>query len=279
MNLLYIFFFISKLFYSAYTYDINEANITLHLSGAAYCGKENYDTMKIYEPASEFQVKKIIYDAKSDLQGFIGYISNRQTIYVVFRGSSSGLNWIEDLEIKKVPYTTFTECNCEIHKGFYNSALDVKDTVISSVREMKQTLRYDTIIITGHSYAGAVSQIIGMEFINIGISCQVYNFGQPRVGDNKYAAFVNQKLSKYWRFTHNKDIVPHVPPMTGLDYVHSCGEIYENEKGDLRTCSMTNCEDPICADQYSLKETNGDDHEIYLQHSLHCEANAEIFVE
>lgn len=274
MNFFYILFAISHFVYSVASYNINEANVTLHLSGAAYCGKEYYNTMKIFEPANEFQMDTTVYDISTDLQGFIGYIANRKTIYVVFRGSSSALNWIEDLEIKKVPYTTFSTCNCEIHKGFYNSALAVKDMVIYSVTKLKQMLRYDTIIVTGHSYGAAVAQIIGMELVNLGLSCQVYNFGQPRIGDDKYAAFVNTKLKNYWRFTHNKDIVPHVPPMSGLDYVHSCGEIFENENGALKTCSMTNCEDETCADQYSLKETNGDDHMEYLQHSLECDANA-----
>jgi len=274
MNFFYILFAISHFIYSVASYNINEANITLHLSGAAYCGKDYYNTMKIYEPANEFHMDTIVYDITSDLQGLVGYIANRKTIYVVFRGSSSALNWVEDLEIKKVPYTTFAECNCEIHKGFYHSALAVKDMVVYSVTKLKNMLRYDTIIVTGHSYGAAVAQIIGMEFVNLGLSCQVYNFGQPRIGDDKYAVFVNTKLTNYWRFTHNKDIVPHVPPMSGLDYIHSCGEIYENEYGDLKTCSMNDCEDQTCADQYSLKETNGDDHKVYLQHSLECEANA-----
>ena len=277
MNLFCILFAISQFVYSVSSYNINEANITLHLSGSAYCGKENYNTMKLYEPANEFQIDTILHDITTDLQGFVGYIANRKTIYVVFRGSSSPLNWVEDLEIKKVPYTTFATCNCEIHKGFYNSALAVKDMVVYSVMKLNKMLRYDTIIVTGHSYGAAVSQIIGMELINLGILCQVYNFGQPRIGDDKYAAFVNSKLMNYWRFTHNKDIVPHVPPMTGLSYMHSCGEIFENEYGDLTTCSIKNCEDKMCADQYSLKETNGDDHKVYLQHSLDCEANAVIY--
>ena len=138
MNFFYILFAISHFVYSVASYNINEANVTLHLSGAAYCGKEYYNTMKIYEPANEFQMDTTVYDISTDLQGFVGYIANRKTIYVVFRGSSSALNWVEDLEITKVPYTTFAECNCEIHKGFYHSALAVKDMVVYSVTKLKK---------------------------------------------------------------------------------------------------------------------------------------------
>jgi hypothetical protein len=170
MNLFYLFFTISQFVTSLASYNLNEANVTLHLSGAAYCGKENYNAMKIYEPANDFQMDSILYDITTDLQGFVGYITNRKAIYVVFRGSSSTLNWIEDLEITKVPYATFSSCNCEIHKGFYNSALAVKDAVVYSVTKLKKMLKYDTIIVTGHSYGAAVAQIIGMELVNLGLS-------------------------------------------------------------------------------------------------------------
>ena len=267
----------SQFLYGVRSYNMNESNITVRLSGAAYCGKENYNTMKVFEPANEIKVDTILYDIKTDLQGFVGYMVNSKTIYVTFRGSSSGLNWIEDFRIEKIPYTTFPSCNCEIHKGFYDSALSVKDNVIHSVTKLIKILNYNTIIVTGHSYGAAVAQIIGMELLNVGILCQVYNFGQPRIGDDNYSKFVNSKLYDYWRFTHNKDIVPHIPPIYGLNYKHSCGEIFENEKGELTTCSNTDCEDPSCAQQYSLKETNGIDHKTYLNYSLDCDSNANTY--
>ena len=110
-----------------------------------------------------------------------------------------------------------------------------------------------------------------MELFAVGIINKVYNFGQPRVGDIKYASFVNTIIKDYWRFTHDKDLVPHIPPIDKLEYYHSCGEIFENFYGSLQTC--IECEDPLCADQYLVKETNIDDHRIYLGHELDCSAS------
>ena len=275
MYIMYFLFVCLILFLqSIRAYNLDEATIAVFLSGAAYCGKENYSNMTLRPPANELEVKRIIYDVKSDLQGYLGVISSRKNIYVVFRGSSSGLNWVKDLEIKKIPYDTFPDCNCNIHKGFYESTLAVKDEVIKEVKLLLSTRQYERVIVSGHSYGAGCSQIMAMELVKEDIpEVQVYNFGQPRIGDTTYANYVNKKMSNYWRFTHNKDIVPHVPTIKCIDYYHSCGEIFENESGQLHTCSMTECEDKTCADQYDLKETNGDDHKVYLQHPLTCESS------
>lgn len=77
-----------------------------------------------------------------------------------------------------------------------------------------------------------------------------------------YAGFVNKKIAEYYRTTHNKVIVPHVPPIEGFGYKHSCREIFEDSTRKLNVCSATNCEDPKCAHQFSLVQTNEDDHSI-----------------
>jgi hypothetical protein len=110
-----------------------------------------------------------------------------------------------------------------------------------------------------------------MELEKKGFRVEIYNYGQPRVGDAKYAGFVNTIISDYWRFTHNKDIVPHVPPISVFGYLHSCREVFEDENGVLKICSESNCEDPKCANQFSLAETNSNDHSFYLAHKVDCE--------
>jgi hypothetical protein len=110
-----------------------------------------------------------------------------------------------------------------------------------------------------------------MELVKMGINSQLYNYGQPRIGDTKYAGFVNTIIKDYWRFTHNKDIVPHLPPFAGFGYLHSCREVFEDETGILKICSETNCEDAKCANQYSLSETNSVDHSYYLGRRIDCE--------
>lgn len=251
-------------------YDPNQALINVWLSGAAYCDKSTYNKMILAGPATGFIYKKTLYDLKTDLQGYTGIIPSQKIIYVAYRGTSSISNWMSDLEVKQVPYKSYPECNCKIHYGFYLSALNVKNQTLESVTILRKENPNYNLIITGHSYGAAVSQIISMELLKEGIKSEIYNYGQPRIGDKKYADFVNTKLNHYWRFTHNKDIVPHLPPIEGFSYYHSCREVFENIDGKLQMCSDFLCEDPKCADQYSTSQTIVDDHYYYLNHRVQC---------
>jgi hypothetical protein len=259
----------------SYSFIIQTANISVWLSAAAYCGKDNYSTMKLSGPASGFLVKESLHDVKSDLQGYIGILPNLQKIFVVFRGSSSTRNWIEDFEIKKTEYTTYPYCNCKVHDGFYSSAKEVSNRTVEIVKLLHYKYKYD-IIITGHSYGAAVSQLISLELLYNNIENEVYNFGQPRIGDNNFANFVNTQQKNIWRITHNKDIVPHLPPIKGFEFMHSCREVFEDETGNIKVCSENNCEDDSCSMQYKLKDTNTADHSIYLGHNMNCESSVNI---
>lgn len=261
----------------------DELMAAVWLSGAAYCGKEKYKTMQLMGPAKGFVCKDTLYDKTTDLQGYIGVLPGMENIYVVIRGSSSVMNWLDDFEVKQVPYESYPECGCNVHNGFYRSALGVANKTIQVVRALKRQLPGYSVVVTGHSYGASCGQLLAMELEKAGLKPKLFNYGQPRVGDKKYAGFVNALLGgggvggsggssgSYYRITHNKDIVPHVPPMDGFGYYHSCTELFEDVNGGLKTCSEVQCEDPSCADQYKLTETNTEDHSVYLGHVMSCE--------
>jgi hypothetical protein len=267
-----IFLFLSLLgFAKSVSLDLGQLNTGVWLSGASYCGKDKYKSMILGGPASGFVYKETLYDVKTDLQGYIGTLATTKSIYVVLRGSSSTMNWLDDFEVKQVPYTTYPECNCNVHYGFYRSALGVSNITVETVKSLQKLYPTYSVVVTGHSYGASCGQLIAMELERNGIETKLYNYGQPRVGDKKYADFANTVIREYYRATHNKDTVPHVPPIEGFGYYHSCREVFEDVTGKLTTCSEVNCEDPKCADQYSLIQTNTDDHSVYLGHPLYCE--------
>lgn len=254
------------------TMNIQVANISVYLSAQAYCDKSNYNTMTMKGPAAGFSVQSVFHDTLSDMQGYVGILPSTQTTYVVFRGSSSVRNWIDDFEVRKTPYISFSgKCtDCNVHNGFY----EMTQRLFPSIREAVYAIASNHLVVTGHSEGAAVAQLTCMEFQSKQqskqIDCELYNFGQPRIGDAAYATFANKVLPELWRFTHNRDMVPHVPLMTEMDYYHSCGEIFEDAAGKLTQCSVIDCEDAACADQYALKDTNTADHSIYLGHPLDC---------
>jgi hypothetical protein len=292
---IFSFFFLHSLFFLSFPNEITkneitkneiieqeQINVCVWLSGASYCSKDEYSTMNIGGPASGFVYKDTLHDLKTDLQGYIGILENTQSIYVVLRGSSSIMNWLDDFEVKLVPYTTFPECNCNVHYGFYRSALGISNKTISNIETLMKQYPSYSVIVTGHSYGASCALLLAMELERNGIHTKVYNYGQPRVGDTNYAKFVNTILPVYYRLTHNKDIVPHVPPIKGFGYLHSCGEIFEDSNGKLTLCNVFDntttesnllCEDPLCADQYTLSQTNIQDHSSYLQHFMGCQGS------
>lgn len=259
--LYFLFFFVLT---RTYAYDEKVMNTSLWLSSAAYCGKDKYSTMELTEYAKGFKVNTIIYDKTTDLQGFVGVLPSTNTIYVSFRGSSSMKNWVDDAEVLKVDYKTYPECDSKVHDGFYKSCENVKEEVVTSVVQLYKQYK-NPVIVTGHSYGAAVSQLMAMELYKNGIRSIVYNFGQPEIGNANFAECVNYILGPdLHRVVHDRDTVPHLP---GVGYYHSCGEIFEDKNGILRTCI---CNDPTCSDQYNLFETNTADHSIYLGHTLDC---------
>jgi hypothetical protein len=249
-------------------YDPQTALTSVWLSGAAYCGKDMYYNMNLGGPSQGFKTHIALYDYKSDLQGYTGVLIDKKQIYAVFRPFKF-INWLDS---KQVLYNSIECLDCKVHNGFYKSSLAVKDDVLLSIRGLKKKYPNYEIIVTGHSYGAACAQLIGMELVANGFQdVSIYNFGQPRVGNKIFANYVETKLAdKLWRFTHNKDVVPHLPTN---DYLHSSREIFETEDGYLRLCSDYVGEDPKCADQYALKETNTADHLIYLRHNMTCEAS------
>jgi hypothetical protein len=110
--------------------------------------------------------------------------------------------------------------------------------------------------------------------LKAGISpVSLYNFGQPRVGDKGFASLSSATLPTF-RVTHYQDVVPHIPLSTGMDFYHACTEEFEDKDGSVRTCkssASSYCEDPSCADQFPISQTNVDDHLIYLGLPVHCE--------
>ena len=278
MNMFFIVSYFVFFFYISdpvSAYDVHQSQISVWLSGAAYCDKEHYDSMIVGGPAHNFELAAILYDPKTDLQGFTGINKSEQTIYVAFRGSSSILNWIDDAEAVRITYDTFPDCDCSVHSGFYKATNHLKKGTIESVIKLQQKYGFHNVVVTGHSLGAAIAQLISMELYAVNIDNQVFNFGQPRIGNSDYAAFVNKLTAGIlWRFTHNKDPVPHIP-FTSLGYLHACREVFEQESGVLTECSNTNCEDPSCANQYSFSKTKASDHEYYLEHYLDCEASTE----
>ena len=177
-------------------YTDQQAKISLELSQNAYCGHGHYLSHTYTGAASGFVATKSLYSGIwQDTEGFVGYLPSDSSIYVSFRGSLTIQNWITDLSIAKTKYNSFPDCNCEVHSGFYGATMSVFPDVLAEVKRLQSLHKTYAVKVTGHSLGGALAQLTSMELIKNGIHATMINFGQPRVGDDAYAAYSNKKLT------------------------------------------------------------------------------------
>lgn len=133
------------------------------------------------------------------------------------------------------------------------------------------------LVIAGHSLGGAVAALAGIEFKLRGWNPHITTFGEPRIGNQALADYIDEKFNLvlppwsrsfasddtnddssadryplYHRVTHINDPVPLLPP-SSLDYRTHAGEIFISKidlppsVSDLRFCFGDT--DPICSAQ------------------------------
>lgn len=93
-----------------------------------------------------------------------------------------------------------------------------------------------------------------------------YTYGQPRVGDNGFAKYYQNRITEHIRVTHHQDPVPHVPNewMGHSGYWHMTLEVFyaHDPNGTYVICDGSG-EDPHCSDKY-LTDLNVLDHLDYM---------------
>jgi hypothetical protein len=103
-------------------------------------------------------------------------------------------------------------------------------------------------VFTGHSLGGALASLSAVKLAEENIvswnQTKIVTFGQPRVGNNVFANYLNSKPVEKARVTTRGDIVTISPGLT-LGYSHSQHIIHKTLSGQSIKCSDT-MEDPVC---------------------------------
>lgn len=228
--------------------------IAVQLSANTYCD----DFYTTYNRAVDLGFNMDVWFSMSDYDtnGYI--VHNNEYTVTTLRGSHSPQNWIDDFDLRLIDYNL---CNdCQVHEGFYNYAMSALDVVNITLRNYPD----HTHIFTGHSLGSSVIFLANELRHNYDLDTYVYTFGSPRVGNEDFALFTNKLMEgRSYRYTHYKDIVPHVP--TVARFTHYDLEYYENEYGNVTSI----CEND-CSQQFHIYETNVDDHMWYLNRYMGC---------
>jgi predicted lipase len=86
-----------------------------------------------------------------------------------------------------------------------------------------------TILTTGHSLGAALSIIAAIRIkAQYHKKTVIHNFGSPRLANPALAHYINARIDTIYRVVHNRDIVPHLPPLA-FGYQHPAYEVFWNE--------------------------------------------------
>ncbi|HKE86456.1 MAG TPA: lipase family protein [Vicinamibacterales bacterium] len=167
-----------------------------------------------------------------DTQGFV--VENDEAIVVAFRGTQPRhpVDWLSD---GRVVQATWAHTVGKVHKGFYEALRAVwGDGQVLPRRLVGRGNR--TVWITGHSLGGALAELCAARacfdpaITSVPIQ-GIYTFGQPRVGDEAFAALLHQKLgARTFRFVNDRDIVPRVP-FFSMGYRHYGNQTFFDKVG------------------------------------------------
>lgn len=210
----------------------------------------------------------------SDSCGYIAlsHSPNPKRIIVAFRGTYSVTNTIIDLSAVPQGYVPYPDpqddarggnageqnkCfNCTVHAGFLASWQTARDTVIPHIKAVKERYPDYKVVLVGHSLGGAVAALAGLEMQIRGWNPQVTTFGEPRIGNEALARFLDDRFNltasrtdsmgkerrghtmflddilqdgdedvQYRRVTHANDPVP-LLPLEEWGYEMHAGEIF-----------------------------------------------------
>jgi hypothetical protein len=161
-------------------------------------------------------LKKIswITNKETDTQGYVAI--NTDTIYIVWRGSSSINDFLRDANVRRVPFLKDGEL---VHVGFlnaFNSIKDYLDKVIeNSFRKIGGINKIKNIVICGHSLGGALATLTAYHFcekyLDLKDKVQKISIGSPRVGNDEFKKNYNKLVPFTLRVVNDSDIVARIP--------------------------------------------------------------------
>ena len=214
--------------------------------------------------------------------------ADTEQIAIAFTGTAEKLQLIDELvNSGSVPYPGISEGEAMsyFYKNYYYSFQDDLHTQLMSLSSSYSGYSY---LYTGHSLGGALAVLAALETYTNGYldaPPTVYTYGQPRVGNQAYAESLNANLPNLYRAVHNKDIVPHIPPMIDFNLAalpqqdqfilysgqqeendvvvskfglfwgprHGGREIWYNQDfTSFIRCSLTESEDVACSDSLTI---------------------------
>jgi hypothetical protein len=223
-------------------------------ASTSYCNSDQINSWNCPVCNDENKLEKIQYIQNNDqnLSGFIGYRDGK--IVISFKGIDGFASLAKEFNPTTVDMQLNNGQTAQVHSEFYSACQSIISNVVSSLETVKNEYPDASVYLTGHSLGGAVALLASIELESRGIvgwdKLNVYTFGQPRVGDQVFADFLNSRSgATFLRITNKFDMIPSLPPRL-LSYTHhQYIALYEDNK--RQECSKAE-EEEKCFAFYSV---------------------------
>lgn len=171
------------------------------ISKAALMCKLSYDDVAAWPDDTEV-IKK--FDTKLGMQAYVVACHATKTVFCVFRGSDQYVDWL--FNVFAVPNTKGVHIG---YKHVYSSIGASIEDCIAAALAKKKCSGY-SVVSTGHSMGGALSQLLAYALIKRNIRCTVLTFGSFCVGRKRFQRKLSNNGVHCMHYRLTGDIVPRI---------------------------------------------------------------------
>jgi broad specificity phosphatase PhoE len=203
-------------------------------------------------PANNTILGTAVSIGKYNARGLVSYSNPLNTIFVTFRptrGIADAAQFLkQDLSEAdwNIPgqnsQSTFGVPNLKVHTGYEEIYVEMRNEIQATIDRLQNAQPNAQIVFIGHSLGGALAEFAAVDYQNRKQNWDritLYSFGQPRLGNDEWAKYVNARQFKMYRIVRMGDPIPDVPALS-LGYVHSSDPYYILDTGMIIPCPPDN---------------------------------------
>ncbi len=177
---------------------------------------------------------------RREIPVYLGFVlSSSEHNIIVFRGTQTGSEWVNNLAAISMPYTDprSRQYFGKVHEGFIRNYLKI---VKPLPREI--ALKLDPSLpcyITGHSLGASLAVLCALDLAlnapKLRPNLNLYTYASPRVGDATFAKLHSKMIPNSYRIANLCDTFTLVPPTKGLGTFLHVGQQWSflSPQGDI----------------------------------------------
>ena len=201
----------------------------MRFSAASYVKKEMGTVLETWtcdlcrDNLSDFQLRRVSSDDVLETLAYTGYDPTLRAILVVFRGTLTPLNWLNNFDFFKKRADIFPVEAGKVHGGFLRMYKSLRQNVLADVQSLIAEHSTSEVYVTGHSLGGAMAVMGSLDIrqSHPTKSPIMISFAAPLVGDDCFVNYYTNRIQSSLRVVNGRDPVPLVPPFwLGFSHVH-----------------------------------------------------------